>query len=105
MSPQVIFWIVVIVAIIGTIITMFIMISVQRKRIKRLKHENSNLKRENERRKREILILTDYSNAIKEIHDQNDKIKIQIKEAKTHEEIDNVISNIINANNKRVQDN
>jgi len=49
-----------------------------------------------------IRILQDHVSAVKEIKKQRKKIDVKIKEAQTDEEVDNIILDIISANNSRV---
>lgn len=54
--------------------------------------------------KKNIRILKNHSKAIKEIKNQKADIDIKIKEARTDEEVDNIIADILKSNNDRVSD-
>ncbi len=52
--------------------------------------------------KKNIRILKNHTKAIKEIKKKKTDIDIQIKEAQTDEEVDNIIADILKSNNDRV---
>lgn len=52
--------------------------------------------------KKNIRILKNHSKAIKEIKKNKINIDIKIKEARTDEEVDNIIADILKSNNDRV---
>jgi len=71
--------------------------------IKRKNKEINNLKETVKMKEKNLTILKDYQNAKDEIIKDNYHVKQKIKEAQTDEEINNVIDSIIDANNKRLQ--
>ena len=76
-------------------------------KINKLKIENAGKDKAIERAAQNIKALTDYHRAIKEIRKNKKEIITRIGNVQEgdDEEIDNILSDIITANNKRVQNN
>ena len=67
--------------------------------------ENSELKEEVAKQKRNVNALVDYEKYIVRLLKDKDKIAEEIKEAKTDEEIQNIINSLVGRNNDRVRNN
>ena len=74
------------------------------KALKKEKKKSKDLEEKNRVIRRNLAILKDNSTAIHEIKQQKTKIDMKIKEAKTDEEVNNVLCDILDFNNSRVQD-
>lgn len=67
------------------------------------KKENERLKNELEKQKKNVAILARYVEDLTEVKNDKDKVLQRIQEAKTDEEFNTIIGDIIARNNERVQ--
>ena len=88
---------------IAVIITLIGVIYVLVKDKKSLNREILSLKNALSSARQNIIQLTDYIEKLRKIKKENGKLSDKIKNAKTDEEIYNVIADIISDNNDRVQ--
>lgn len=88
---------------IAVIITLIGVIYVLVKDKKSLNREIISLKNALSSARQNIIQLTDYIEKLRKIKKENGKLSDKIKNAKTDEEIYNVIADIISDNNDRVQ--
>lgn len=84
------------------IIILFFVIKFSIGEYKELEKENENFKKIIVKQENNLIILQNFHAAADEIKNDNKEIIKKIKEAKTDEESYNCITNIIDANNKRV---
>lgn len=88
---------------IAVIITLIGVIYVLVKDKKSLNREILSLKNALSSARQNVIQLTDYIEKLRKIKKENDKLSDKIRNAKTDEEIYNVIADIISDNNDRVQ--
>jgi predicted Holliday junction resolvase-like endonuclease len=88
---------------IAVIITLIGVIYVLVKDKKSLNREILSLKNALSSARQNVIQLTDYIEKLRKIKKENGKLSDKIKNAKTDEEIYNVIADIISDNNDRVQ--
>jgi len=95
-----------------TICIAFILIAVfyiigylRKKKIKSLEEENRNLKNKVDKLQKDLSYITRHLQEILKIKNDESFVKAKIDGAKTDEEIAEIISIIISANNDRVSDN
>lgn len=69
-----------------------------RKEIRRLKLNAENLSKN-------IELLKEHAEKLEELKDSGSETKNRIRKAKNEEEVNNILSDIVSGNNKRVQDN
>ena len=91
-----------IIAIVGTIVTLSLIVAGQRKRIKSQNEEIQTQARIIKDQEDNLLLLEDHKKAVKEITKQNSGLKQKIKEANDDKMVSSVISDIIIANNNRL---
>ena len=89
--------------ILACFVTMIAIITALIRDIKKLKEENRQLNFRLDTTRNNIEQLAEYIKSNDKIRKEEKKIAEEIKDAKTDEEVHNIISNIISLNNSRVQ--
>ena len=89
--------------ILACFVTMIGIITALIRDIKKLKDENKQLNCKLYTARNNVEQLTNYIKSADRIRNEEKKIAEEIKDAKTDEEVHNIISNIISLNNSRVQ--
>ena len=89
--------------ILACFVTMIGIITALIRDIKKLKEENRQLNFRLDTARNNIEQLAEYIKSNDKIRKEEKKIAEEIKDAKTDEEVHNIISNIISLNNSRVQ--
>lgn len=89
--------------ILACFVTMIGIITALIRDIKKLKDENKQLNCKLYTARNNVEQLTNYIKSADRVRKEEKKIAEEIKDAKTDEEVHNIISNIISLNNSRVQ--
>jgi predicted Holliday junction resolvase-like endonuclease len=89
--------------ILACFVTMIGVITALIRDIKKLKDENKQLNCKLYTARNNVEQLTNYIKSADRVRKEEKKIAEEIKDAKTDEEVHNIISNIISLNNSRVQ--
>lgn len=89
--------------ILACFVTMIGIITALIRDIKKLKEENRQLNFRLDTSRNNVEQLTNYIKSADRVRKEEKKIAEEIKDAKTDEEVHNIISNIISLNNSRVQ--
>ena len=89
--------------ILACFVTMIGVITALIRDIKKLKDENKQLNCKLYTARNNVEQLTNYIKSADRVSKEEKKIAEEIKDAKTDEEVHNIISNIISLNNSRVQ--
>ena len=89
--------------ILACFVTMIGIITALIRDIKKLKEENKQLNCKLYTARNNVEQLTNYIKSADRVRKEEKKIAEEIKDAKTDEEVHNIISNIISLNNSRVQ--
>lgn len=93
----------IIFVLIAVIATLAGIVHVTVKSNKKLKNENKQLSGKIEQLNTNIAYLVKHSQELAQIHKEKEKTFERIEEARTDEEIADIVSVIVNANNQRVQ--
>ncbi|MDY3723483.1 MAG: hypothetical protein SOZ96_12975 [Treponema sp.] len=93
----------IILVLIAIIATLAGVISITVKKNKKLKTENKQLSDKIGQLNTNIAFLVKHSQELAQIHKEKEKTFERIEEARTDEEIADIVSIIINSNNQRVQ--
>lgn len=93
----------IIFVLIAVIATLAGIVYVTVKSNKKLKNENKQLSGKIEQLNTNIAYLVKHSQELAQIHKEKEKTFERIEEARTDEEIADIVSIIVNANNQRVQ--
>lgn len=93
----------IIFVLIAVIATLVGIVYVTVKSNKKLKNENKQLSGKIEQLNTNIAYLVKHSQELAQIHKEKEKTFERIEEARTDEEIADIVSIIVNANNQRVQ--
>lgn len=93
----------IIFVLIAAIATLVGIVYVTVKSNKKLKNENKQLSGKIEQLNTNIAYLVKHSQELAQIHKEKEKTFERIEEARTDEEIADIVSIIVNANNQRVQ--
>ena len=93
----------IIFVLIAVIATLAGIVYVTVKSNKKLKNENKQLSGKIEQLNTNIAYLVKHSQELAQIHKEKEKTFERIEEARTDEEIADIVSVIVNANNQRVQ--
>ena len=91
--------------ILACFVTMIGVITALIRDIKKLRDENKQLNCKLYTARNNVEQLTNYIKSADRVRKEEKKIAEEIKDAKTDEEVHNIISNIIALNNSRVQNN
>ena len=87
------------------ILALFCIIFSMTECIKNQKKENQNLKKQNSQLKQNIAYLVKHAQEIAQIEKEKEKTFHRIEEARSDEEISEIVNVIVALNNDRVQDN
>ena len=93
----------IILVLIAVVATLAGIVYVTVKSNKKLKNENKQLSGKIEQLNTNIAYLVKHSQELAQIHKEKEKTFERIEEARTDEEIADIVSIIVNANNQRVQ--
>lgn len=92
-----------ILVLIAVIVTLAGIVYVQGQNLKKRKQENQDLKKQIEQLKKNVAFLVRHAQEMAQIEKEKEKIFQRIEEARTDEEIADIVSIIIDSNNQRVQ--
>ena len=94
---------IVILVLIAIAVTLAGIVYVQSKNLKKRKEENQDLKKQIDQLKKNIAFLVKHAQEMAQIEKEKEKTFQRIEEARTDEEIADIVSIIIDSNNQRVQ--